>query len=491
LKERLKGFGYTVCSVVSSGEEAVKSASEHHPDLVMMDIRLKGAMDGIDAAKKIRQFHIPVVYVTAYADEETLERAKMTEPFGYVLKPFENRVLHAATEIALYRHKLDLRLATLSLLGQKISASLSLEMVVQTAVGLITENVCRDFVALFLKEGKRLLLKSYSSDSLRYSERAIPLHREVERLCELTLSEGNPVFFPDMKSDPRYTWVECKRAGLSSAVSLPLQRASSIIGVLWIASLRPRDFSKETDFLEAMSNQVAMGLQNGMLYEAVVRQREEMRAFALKLEEVRETERRRLARELHDQVGQNLTALNLSMGIVQSTLSADSAEKVSDRLEDCMSMVEETTDLVRDVMAELRPAVLDDHGLIAALHWLAERFFERTGVRATVDAEEFSARLPSNLETTLFRITQEALTNIMKHALATQVTITLLSKGGTLKMVIMDNGVGFDPESAFMPGAQQKWGLIGMRERALGVGGKLMVMSKSGEGTRISVEVRR
>jgi signal transduction histidine kinase len=458
----------------------------------MMDIRLKGSMDGIDAARKIRQhFPIPVIYVTAFADEETLERAKLTEPLGYVLKPFDDRELQAAIEIALYRHKLNSRLATLNLLGQRISSSLSLEVVVQTSVSLIAENVCPDFVALFLKEGEQLLLIGSTSNRLNFDEEPVAVHHVGECLCGLAVSQDKSIFSMDIHSDPRCTLEECKRAGLCSAAALPLRGPSSVIGALAIASAHERDFSKEAHFLEAISNHVAVGLQNSLLHQSVITQREEMRTFALQLEEVRETERRQLAQELHDRVGQNLTALNLNIGIVQSSLSAESLAKVTGRLDDCMTMVEETTDLVRDVMAELRPAVLDDHGLTSALHWLAEQFFERTGVRATVDAEELSARLPSNVETALFRITQEALTNVAKHAEATQVTITLVSKGRNLRMAIIDNGAGFDPESAFMPEGQQRLGLIGMRERASGVGGELIVTSKPGEGTRLAVEVRR
>jgi two-component system sensor histidine kinase UhpB len=491
LEERLNGFGYTVCSIASSGEEAVRSALELRPDLVMMDIRLKSAMDGIDAAEKIHQrCCIPVVYLTAFADMETLKRAKLTEPFGYVLKPFEDRTLQASIELAFYRHTLDSRLRTLNFIGQQINSSLSQETVVRTAVNLIAENVCHDFVALFLKEGEQLLLKNCISDNLRFSEESSPVTRVGECLCGLAVSQGKPVFSLDTQSDPRCTREECKRAGLRSSAALPLWSTSSILGVLGIASTRPRDFSKEADFLESISNHVAIGLQNSLLYQSVIKQRKEIRNFALQLEEVRESGRRRLAQELHDRVGQNLTALNLSIGIVQSKLSAESAEKVGGRLVDCMKMVEETTDLVRDVMAKLRPPVLDDHGLTAALHWLAEQFFERTGVKVTVDAEELSARLPSNVETALFRIVQEALTNVAKHADATQVTVTLLSKGRDLRTTIMDNGTGFDSESALSAG-QQRLGLIGMRERASGVGGKLVITSKPGEGTCISVDVRR
>ncbi|MDP2799885.1 MAG: response regulator, partial [Deltaproteobacteria bacterium] len=111
IRRSLQNLGYTVSAVVSSGQEAVKKAEEYKPDLVLMDIVLKGEIDGIEAANQIRLcFNIPVVYLTAYADERTMDRAKVTEPFGYIVKPFEDRELRMTIEMALYKHKTENKL---------------------------------------------------------------------------------------------------------------------------------------------------------------------------------------------------------------------------------------------------------------------------------------------------------------------------------------------------------------------------------------------
>jgi diguanylate cyclase (GGDEF)-like protein/PAS domain S-box-containing protein len=111
IQERLKSFGYAVSGVASSGEEAIRKADKLQPDLVLMDIMLKGEMDGVQAATEIRErFHIPVIYLTAFADEYTLQRASITEPFGYILKPFEERELHTIIEMALYKHQMEKKL---------------------------------------------------------------------------------------------------------------------------------------------------------------------------------------------------------------------------------------------------------------------------------------------------------------------------------------------------------------------------------------------
>ncbi len=108
IEARLKNLGYAVAAVASSGEEAIEKAVETHPDLVLMDIKLRGGMDGVEAAEQIRaRFDIPVIYLTAHADNDTLRRAKVTEPFGYIIKPFEERELYTNIEIALYKHNLE------------------------------------------------------------------------------------------------------------------------------------------------------------------------------------------------------------------------------------------------------------------------------------------------------------------------------------------------------------------------------------------------
>ena len=111
IKDKLESLGYTVPAVASSGEEAIRQAGKTRPNLVLMDIKLKGNMDGVDAAEEIRaRFDIPVVYLTAYADAETLQRAKVTEPYGYILKPFGIDELSSAIEVALYKHEMETRL---------------------------------------------------------------------------------------------------------------------------------------------------------------------------------------------------------------------------------------------------------------------------------------------------------------------------------------------------------------------------------------------
>jgi len=233
--------------------------------------------------------------------------------------------------------------------------------------------------------------------------------------------------------------------------------------------------------------------------EALQQHTERLRALAAQLAEVTEDERQQLARELHDQVGQNLTALGINLNIVRSQLPEEAAAPARSRLDDSLSLLEQTAERIRDVMAYLRPPVLDDYGLVAALHWYGGQFAQRTDISIAVEGEEPVPRLAARVESALFRIAQEALTNVAKHAQATQVTVTVEVEGGTLRLIVADDGIGFDPSTTLrtrpahlaQPDGGRGWGLLTMTERAEAVGGRCRIESDPKQGTRVIVEVAR
>ncbi|MGE5336535.1 MAG: PAS domain S-box protein [Gemmatimonadota bacterium] len=215
-----------------------------------------------------------------------------------------------------------------------------------------------------------------------------------------------------------------------------------------------------------------------------------LKAMSLRAAEAQETEKRRLARELHDRVGQNLSALSINLDIMMRQLNAGSHSSIAGRLEDSRRLVDATVESIRNVMAELRPAVLDDYGLAAALRWYAEEFGRRTGVATNVSGTDPNPRLPPNVEGALYRIVQESLTNVAKHAGARQATVVLETNDGTFSLAVSDDGCGFDPASPMQSPNHHGWGLMIMRERAESVGGRLHVESAPRQGTRIVVEVK-
>ncbi|MEJ2154486.1 MAG: response regulator [Desulfobacteraceae bacterium] len=221
---------------------------------------------------------------------------------------------------------------------------------------------------------------------------------------------------------------------------------------------------------------------------ALTYSREQLRALYVQLANIEEGERRRLARELHDQVGQNLTALGINLNVVLNQLSDMSRGKVEARLHDSLRIASETAVSIRDVMAALRPQVLDDYGLKAALQMEAERFAVRTGISTDVVGKEANPRASDGVETALFRIAQEALTNVSKHGRAKRAVVRMEQADGRMRLTIEDDGVGFDPEKV-NPGRHSGWGLVNMRERIQAHDGSLKVISSPGAGTRIEVEV--
>jgi two-component system sensor histidine kinase UhpB len=211
---------------------------------------------------------------------------------------------------------------------------------------------------------------------------------------------------------------------------------------------------------------------------------ERLRSISRRLVEAQEADRRQLARELHDRVGQALAALGLNLKLVATELAARAEHNLTGRLEDCLGLVEDTVAAMRGVMGELRPQALDDYGLVAALRTYAESFTARTGIKVTVSGRGKHA-LPKPVELAMFRIAQEALTNVAKHSRATAVEAECRSVDGRTVFLLLDDGVGFEPER---PAGAAGWGLVIMRERAESVGAAFSVSSGRGRGARILVQ---
>jgi two-component system sensor histidine kinase UhpB len=208
-----------------------------------------------------------------------------------------------------------------------------------------------------------------------------------------------------------------------------------------------------------------------------------LRALSRRLVQAEETERRRVARELHDQVGQNLSALNINLDIVMGSLR-DAALKR--RMEDSLRLVDGTLQSIEAVMAELRPPLLDEYGLGAALAWYAEEYSQRTGIKVTVDkARDPGNALRPEAAVALFRIAQEALNNVAKHAGAKLVRIGLSLEGEEMNLSITDDGCGFDPAQP----PRGRWGMSTMRERAEAAGGRFLIDSVPGKGTTVRAAV--
>jgi len=215
---------------------------------------------------------------------------------------------------------------------------------------------------------------------------------------------------------------------------------------------------------------------------------QQLRVLNRRWVEIEELERKRLSAELHDEIGQNLTALGINFGILKMSLPPDTESNVYDRIDDSINLLKRSSVHMKSIMSNLRPTLLDDYGLVPALHWYAQESAKRTGIKISCVAEELQCRPNAEIETALFRIAQEAVNNSVKHAHAKRIRLTLKHEGNRLSLVITDNGIGFDMQAT--PGhGSHGWGLMIIRERCAGIKGISHIESKPDRGTKISIEV--
>ncbi len=384
-----------------------------------------------------------------------------------------------------------------------LSSTLNYEKVLDLILEQIDLIVVHDTANIMLVEGETAhILRTHRYRQGKIQTDTGPTVFDIAKFPPLqTLyTTGQPLIISDAAAakvwelTPNTEWIK-------SYIGVPIQVRRQVIGFMNVNSAKPEFFNEtHAERLQSLAYQAGTAIENARLFKSMSDQKEQLRALTNRLTEVEEAERRQLARELHDQVGQNLTALSLNLKIVQNQIEAyknkptdDISDQLINRLADSLDLVEETTVRSRNVMDNLRPPALEEYGLLAALKWYVSGFQSRTNVEVTINGAEPEPRLPAAIETVFFRITQEALTNVARHAQATYVEITLDSLDDSVRLIIADDGVGFDagdPNQASKDG-RQHWGLLNMIERAYAVGGQCRVDSGSGKGTRVTVEVKK
>lgn len=281
----------------------------------------------------------------------------------------------------------------------------------------------------------------------------------------------------------------CAELNLRTRVSARLQSEGKLVGALNVFTIgAPRAFSEdELALLQGLADQAALAITNARLFEQVRAGRERLELLSHKLVQVQETERRHIARELHDEAGQALTSLIVGLRLLES--EARRPKAVLARVRELRSTTDGVLENLHRLAMDLRPASLDHLGLEAALRQYIESVADQKNIAIQLEAVGFQeARLTSAVETGLYRILQEGLTNAVRHSQATQVSVLLQRDDDQVTAIVKDNGIGFDHAAASHNG---HLGLAGMRERAEMIGGTLKVESVLGVGTTLTVEVPR
>jgi PAS domain S-box-containing protein len=313
--------------------------------------------------------------------------------------------------------------------------------------------------------------------------------RPGEGLAGIAMATRRPVVSDDLASDPRFVsraWAASE--GVVAGMVLPLVCGDRVTGVLGVFLRRPHTFTNdEVNLLQAFAAQCAVGLENARLFEQVYVGREQLLNLTQRVVAVQEEERSRLARELHDEAGQALTALRISLDLVHEDLPAD-AVALRRRMGDASRLTESIMEQVRRLAQALRPPTLKTLGLHAALEGYCRDYSRRTGVAVTYKGRDLPG-LPDNMGIHLYRLVQEALTNVGKYAQVDRARVTLGVEDGAISLSVEDNGAGFDASAAQRAASPKHLGLIGMRERIDQLGGRLEITSQVGQGTRILARV--
>ena len=298
------------------------------------------------------------------------------------------------------------------------------------------------------------------------------------------LEARKSVWITDTRDHPGWRHYAGQPAVLSW-LGVPLMSMERVIGIFALEKGEAGYFNYEqVRLIEGLAAQVSVTIQNAWLFDQVRAGRQRLQALSRKLVEIQETERKYVARELHDETSQALTSLMVGLRMLEK--DAENPGNIHSGVAELQLMLQSVVENLHRLAMDLRPASLDHLGLVAALRQYIDAMSDKHGLTIRFEVANINTRLPPDLATAVYRIVQEALTNIVRHARATQVDVILEQREGQIVAVIEDNGVGFDPRQA-MRG--ERLGLFGMRERAEMFGGKLIVESVAEIGTTIVVEV--
>lgn len=473
LQESIQRLGYESVGIVNSGAKAVDAAREQSPDVVLMDVSLKGTMDGVAAAEAIlKNWNIPVVFITGNPNQATLMRASAAGAYGYILKPFRPTDLNATILVALQQH---------SLVRELFSERTWLRTVLESLNdGVIATDV----------EGYVRYLNHAAQELTGYSV-GEALGRPIEELYRLTTMCNEPVGQCQLrralstKAPVRkgrflmHAW-DGRIIAIEDAAS-PIESAGQVIGAVTVLvditeRLRGEDeLAVERERLEEEMHQTSQQLGET---------RGELLALSGQLIQAQEEERKRVARELHDDLNQRAAIAGMELERIEPLLPPGD-DKAHHFLREARQHIARLSAGLREVSHRLHPGAVEDLGLGVALRMLVDEYREH-GVDVSFVRESDARELSREAATALYRIAQESLRNAWKHAPGAPVRVILEEAGGELRLQIEDAGPGFEREKLR---GKRGLGLLSMEERVRLIGGILLVRSKPGYGTTILVRV--
>jgi PAS domain S-box-containing protein len=305
------------------------------------------------------------------------------------------------------------------------------------------------------------------------------------------IEQNGPVLFYDVDAETGMSvrnFPALENENLVIIAGFPFHIKENLEGILLVGFRKEHEFSdREMRLLTSLAEKSAIAIANAELYENLRQREQELEHLSSARAAAQEDERRRIAREIHDGLGQMLTAVKFNVEILEDMPGLGESEKK--RFNEIKGLLDNVMTEARDISYNLMPSVLEDFGLSPALQLFCETFANRLKVKVSYQAHGINGRFDGALEVNLYRIAQEALTNVVKHAEATSIDVQLLGNEQGVRMSIEDDGKGFSPSTSRAPSAEGGMGILSIRERAVAFGGTLTIESAPGKGTTVLVEI--
>lgn len=393
-----------------------------------------------------------------------------------------------------------------------ISSDLEPSHVLQTIVDVARDLLQSRYAALAVADGQGHLDQLITSGITAEQRAAIGPLPTGHGLLGALVTDGAPLRIANMGKDPRSYGFPPHHPPMTSLLAVPIVFQAHPVGHLYLTDKIGADEfrEEEQELLLLLASHAAVAIEHARLYKETRTSRDRLQAWSEELEErvalrtreierytkelttrvlqAQEEERKRLARELHDDTAQSLSTLLINLDLLEQFVPAGS-DHLRSGLDRIRTLTERTLDTVRTLSHDLRPTILDDFGLAAALRWYAEEYERTFGVSLDLDIEEPQEPLPLEVELALFRIAQQALTNSGRHAAASRVRLALTFGDSHAILTVADDGIGYDPERVAGPSRHGGLGLYGMQERAALLGATFDLDTAPGKGTRIVVSV--
>jgi PAS domain S-box-containing protein len=385
------------------------------------------------------------------------------------------------------QHQVE-RAETLLQVASQINTEIELQTVLRTICEAATRTLKSTGAAILLKDSKRDIYRSVAVSGeprLVESFRGSQVEASVAAFRSFTNAAGHLEGIMEVAAYPDLQSVGVlKIASIQTIAMVPLLRQGNAIGILlsFFSSKLDSLPEDERKLIRGLADQAGIAIANASSFEKVRASRERQQFLSRRLVKVQEDERRSLARELHDEIGQMLTGLQFTL----KPLMAHATEEERSRLDQAQIIVSAIISQIRELSINLRPSLLDDLGILPTLEWYFNRYEAKTGIEVHFEYENLAQRFHTELETAAFRIVQEALTNVARYAETATVDVRLDIHDSVMYIDVRDQGRGFDMAGL---AKDQSLGIEGMRERAYALGGLLEIQSEPGKGTHIQANL--